>query len=228
MAWMKRLAAPAWWPIERKTHKFITVPRGSHAKLASLPLAIIVRDILKIAKTATEARKVIRAGNILVDGRHVKDETFGVGPMDTIEIPTLGKSWRLVPGKKGRMQFVEIPGNESKLKLCRIMDKTVNNKGRLQINLHDGRNILVTEKAYKTIDSLLLEVPAQKVVNHFQFEPGATVLVLRGDAAGTVARVKEIDRPRKRVWLISGEKTFETPISTIIVVGKESPAITLM
>ena len=117
MARLKRLAAPKWWPIERKTKKFIVSPRGSHPKISSLPLLVLIRDVLKLAETSKEAKNIIKRGEVLIDGRKRKDHKFGVGPFDVIEIPSLKKIWRAIP-KKG-LKFIEIPKTEVKLKICK-------------------------------------------------------------------------------------------------------------
>ena len=76
MAWLKRLAAPKIYPIERKVKKFIVSPRGPHPKEYSIPLLVIVRDILKLADVAKEARHAIKHGDVMVDGRPVIDQYF--------------------------------------------------------------------------------------------------------------------------------------------------------
>src|SRR3990172_7830180 len=100
--WLKRLAVPKWWPIEKKTHKFVVSPRGPHKKLESLPLTVFIRDVLKLAETAKEARTIIKRGEVLVDGKKRRDPKLGVGLLDVIEIPSLKKSWRVAP-HKGRL-----------------------------------------------------------------------------------------------------------------------------
>jgi len=43
--------------------------------------------------------------------------------MDVIEIPTLSKHYRMVPGKKG-LELKEIDEKESGIKPCRVIGKT--------------------------------------------------------------------------------------------------------
>jgi len=67
---LKALAAPAFWPILRKEYKWTVKPSpGPHPIERSIPLLIIVRDILKYAKTGREARRLIAEGHFKVDGR---------------------------------------------------------------------------------------------------------------------------------------------------------------
>lgn len=218
---LKRLAAPKWWPIERKTKKFIIAPRGSHLKELSLPLLVLVRDVLKLTETGNEAKSIIKKGEILVDGRKRKDPKFGVGLFDIIEVPALKKVWRAIP-QKG-LSFIEIPENEKKLKICKIIDKKTLKRNKTQLNLIDGRNILTNEK-YSTQDSLLIELPEQKILEYLKLEKGSVAMVFGGKNAGKIAKIKEIEKDR--VWL-DKEKIFEVPKRLLIVVGKDKPLIKL-
>jgi len=219
MAILKRLAAPAWWPIERKTKKFIISVRGPHPKNLSIPLLIFVRDIIRIAETNKEAKMIIKKGEILVDGKKRKDTKYGIGLLDVIEIPALKKAWRAVP--KNVLSFIEIPEKEAKLKICKIIDKKVLKGNRLQMNLHDGRNVLTNEK-YSTHDSILIELPEQKIIDHIKFEEGSLALVFRGKNAGKIAKIKKIEG--NRIWL-GEEKTFEVPKNLVIAIGRDKPLI---
>ena len=221
MTRLKRLAAPKWWPIERKTKRFTVSPRGPYPKEFSLPLSVLLRDILKLAETGKDARLIIKKGEVLVDGRKVKDPKFGVGIFDLIEIPSLKKSWRAIP--KDGLSFIEIPENEKRLKVCKIIDKKTLKGNKNQLNLNDGRNILTNEK-YSTQDSLLIELPEQKIVEHIKFEKGSTAMVLGGKNAGKISKVKEIEK--NRVWL-GEDKAFEVPKRLLIIVGRDKPMIKL-
>ncbi len=220
MAILKRLAAPKWWPIERKASKFVVSPRGPHPKEFSLPLLVFIRDVLKVAENSKEAKSIIKRGEILIDGRKMKDYKYGIGLFDVIEIPALKKVWRAVPFKKG-LKFLEIPENEKMLKICKIINKKTLKKGRIQINLHDGRNVLSNEK-YSTHDSLLIELPEQKIKEHIKLEPNSLVLVTGGSNIGKMARVSKIEE--NRVWL-KDEKEIEVPKKFVIVIGKDKPLI---
>ena len=60
---------------------------GGHAKAESMPLAVILRDTLKFAKTFDEAKKIVKLGKVLVDGTAVKDEKRSIGLMDIVSLP---------------------------------------------------------------------------------------------------------------------------------------------
>jgi small subunit ribosomal protein S4e len=189
---LKRLLAPEFWKVPKKTFKFTVSPRpGPHKKFECIPLLIIVRDILKLAETGSEAKKIIKRGEILVDGRKRKDHAYPVGLMDVVSIPRINKHYRVVPCEKG-LELVEIDENEARKKICRINNKTILKKGKVQLNLHDGRNIVVEKDDYKTGDSLVIEVPSQKILQHIKFKVGSLGLILKGKMAGKKGKIEKI------------------------------------
>jgi small subunit ribosomal protein S4e len=219
MTRLKRLASPRWWPIERKVKRFTFSPRGPYEKEFSIPLIVFIRDILKLVDNRKEAWKVIKKGEVLVDGKKRKDPNFGLGLLNVIQIPSIKKAWRAVP-KKG-LSFIEIPESEAKLKICKIVDKKSLKGKKNQVNLNDGRNLLTNEK-YNTFDSLLLELPEQKVLDHIKLAENMKCLIFKGKNAGLVGNIKTIEKNRV---LVGDEKTVEVPKKYIIVVGREKPLI---
>jgi len=184
----KRLSAPKTYKIPRKVYKWVVKPSpGPHNKNA-VPLLIVVRDYLQLADTAREARRIIAAGEILVDGVPRKDYKFPVGLFDVIKIPKLNKSYRMVFDEKGRYVPIEI--EDDNLKLYKIVNKTMVKGGRIQLNLFDGTNILA-DNSYKTKDSILMEIPEKKIVDHLPFEIGALVMITGGSHAGEIGRIKD-------------------------------------
>src|ERR1051325_434685 len=194
---MKRLAAPRSWVIPRKTNVYTTKPRpGAHPIERALPLGTVVRDFLKLAATGREAARVIGAGDVTVDGRVVKDAKFAVGFMDVVAVPKTKQAWRVFIDDKARLRVVPIAADQAAWKLVQINGKTSVSGGRTQLNLHDGRNLLVKKDDYATGDVLRLEVPTQKVLGHFPLKAGSSVLITDGTHAGEVAPVKSIEVTR--------------------------------
>jgi small subunit ribosomal protein S4e len=221
MAKLKRIVSPKWWPIDRKNQKFTFAPRGAYPRELSLPLLLFVRDVLKIAENRKEAWNIIKSGEVMVDGKKRRDPNYGIGLFSIIEIASAKKAWRAVP--KDGLSFIEVPSKEYKLKLCKIADKKIVRGNKTQLNLNDGRNILTDEK-YSTYDSLLIQVPEQKIVEHIKFAQNATCIVFKGKNAGLVGKIKSIER--NRIWL-DGETPVEVPKDFVVVVGKEQPVIKL-
>lgn len=212
---LKRLATPRSWTVARKTNVYTTKPRsGPHAIERAVPLSTVLRDYLGLATTGREARTAIGGGSVMVDGRVVKDGKFPVGFMDVVSIPVLKRAWRVVLDHKARLRMAEVDVKEASWKLCQIDGKTTVTGGKTQLNLHDGRNLLVKKDDYKTGDVLRLELPSQKITGHFPVGEGAEVFIIGGQHAGEIAPIESIEVTRSHkpnlVRLKDGDKTFTT------------------
>ncbi len=218
----KRLSAPKTYKVPRKVAKWVVKPSpGPHNKEA-IPLLIVIRDFLKLADTAREARRIIGAGEVLVDGVVRKDYKFPVGLFDVVTIPKLDKSYRILFDEKGRYVPKEI--EDADLKLYKIVNKTLVRGGKVQLNLFDGTNILASND-YKTKDSLLLKIPEKEIVDHLKFEEGALVMITGGSHAGEIGRLKEYKVVRSsapNLVTVEGEERDITTIEDyVFVIGKK-------
>src|SRR3990172_6085697 len=83
------------WAPAKKTARFVTAPHGAHPLDRSLPLLLIIRDILGLAETAREARRIVKSRQVKVDNKVCTDPRRGLGLFDTFELA--GKSYRMVP-----------------------------------------------------------------------------------------------------------------------------------
>jgi len=218
--------------VPKKETKWIVSPRpGPHKKFESIPLLIIVRDLLKLVDTKNDAKKIIKNKNILVDGKPRTDLKYSVGLFDVIDIPKKEKQYRVVPDKHG-LSLIEIPNKESNVKICRIKNKTIVKGGKTQLNLHDGKNILIKDKeTYKPGDSILIELPSQKIVDHVNMEKGVVAIIAGGQNIGDIINIKEIIKTKSRepnkIICKKDEKEFEAIMDYVYIVGKEKPLIKL-
>jgi small subunit ribosomal protein S4e len=229
---LKRYKAPKNWPIRPKEFVWTVKPAaGPHAIEDSLSLLVVIRDILGIADNSREAKKIINTGKVLVDGRARKDYKYPVGFMDVVQIPSSGEMYRVLPDLKGRLTLHPIPKKNVGFKLCKITNKTTIKDGKIQLNLHDGRNIIV-EDSFSAGDVISLNVPEQEVTDNFKFEEGALVLITGGKHIGEIATINEIiinksSNPNTVVVESDKKETFLTLKDYAFVIGKDKPAITL-
>jgi small subunit ribosomal protein S4e len=225
MTKLKRLVAPKFWMLHKKERKWAVSPTpGPHKKFECIPLLVIVRDILQLAETGSEAERILKTGDVLVDGKAVKNHRFPAGLMDVITIPKIKKHLRIIPMQDG-LHLLEIEEKEAKIKLCRINNKTTVRKSRTQLNLHDGKNILVDKDAYATGDSVVIEVPANNILEHIKFERGGTGLIIKGKNAGKLVKIKNIGKGKVECEMEG--KDAEVAKNYILVVGKDKPLIKL-
>jgi len=239
---LKRKPAPKFWPIHRKEAVWIVKPKpGPHPLSRCIPLTLVVRDVLKIAKTRKEAKTAISQGKTKVNGKVQREELFPLGLMDVISIPEIEKTYRILPSEKG-LFLHSIEANEADFRLCRIEDKTIVRGGHIQLNLHDETNMLIRvgnpqkpeEDVYQTFDTLKLSIPDQKVIGHMKLTVGASAILIGGKNIGKhgkITAIEEKPNQKRRNLLVTIEdkkgNRFQTTLSFVFVLGDTEPSISL-
>ncbi len=228
---MKRLAAPKSWDISRKGERFVFKTRpGPYPISASYPLGVIIRDLAGMVETNREIKHVVRTGKVLVDGKARDSASFGVGLFDVVSVPSEAANFRLVPTPKG-LVLSKVDAKEAGKKLCSIKSKVKARGGHLQYGLHDGKSLVDDALNLSPGDSVLLEVPGQKVIGKLKLEKNTLGLVLTGDRAGQTGKILEVKKgtiTRERmvkISLPSGEA--EIPSRLVFPVGTTEPLITV-
>ncbi|NPV50482.1 MAG: 30S ribosomal protein S4e [Candidatus Methanofastidiosum sp.] len=225
---LKRLFAPKNWRIERKVKEWTVKPiPGPHSKEVSIPITILLRDYLGHATNRKEVNFILNNGDVLVNGRPIKDSSFPVGLMDVIEIPKTKEYFRVLFDKKGSVNLLKIDESEKNTKLFKLINKTMIRGNKLQLNLHDGTNVL-SEEGYPTSSTLVMKVPEMKVVDSLEFKEGYIGLVIKGknvSKIGKISKITEFGIYKDAVLLESGNDKFQTLKDYVLVVGKDSPII---
>jgi len=208
-----------------KENKWLATPNpGKHGRDESIPLILVVRDILGYADTGREAKKIIHEGMVSVDKKTQRDHKYGVGLMDVVEIPKLKKHYRVIPSKKGPV-LKEIDAEESKIKLCRIIDKSRIKEGKTQYVLHDGGAMVSDKEDYKTRDTLVITLPERKVRETIKFEKGNIALVVKGRHSGHSGKIKDIIPGTATRKSITALEDIQTLTKYSFVIGNEKPLI---
>lgn len=227
MAHLKRLKAPKTWRIERKIAKWAVKPMpGPHAADRSVPLLLIVRDYLRLADNAREAKKIIARREILIDGRAIRYYKFPCGFMDVISIPKMDEHYRLLFDARGYLRLVKIDEEKAKWKLCRIENKTMVKGAKIQLNLHDGRNILDGNE-YKTGDVLKISVPEQEILDTIPMQKGVLAMIIGGKHAGEIEEIEKVIVTRSPLPNIVKLKRFSTIKPYVFPIGKDKPLVVL-
>lgn len=190
-----------------------------------MPITLVVRDVLGLAQTAREVRFILHNEMAKIDGRVVKDTRRGVGLMDVL---SLGDDhYRCVLDHRGRLRYRAISAEEAAWKICRIEGKTTIKGGKTQLNLHDGRNIIVDDpQAYNTGDSLKLNLPDQKILEHIRFGEGTRCFLIGGAHVGSTAEVKEYITKRSSMPNEVQFDGFDTVARNVFAIGDASLPLT--
>lgn len=221
---MKALAAPRTWFFDRKSKPFVpNIIPGPHSKTMAVPAIFLLRDLLNIASNTRDMKALIKNRQIIVNGKTIKEIKYPIGLMDVVSIPKLKKHYRIVFDRKGRLYPIEITKSKSNLKLVRVEGKRHVKKSKIQLNLNDGRNLLTTKKDIKRGDSLLIEVPSQKIQKILKFDKGSLILIIKGKHRGEIATIDSFKEDK--VMLKEGKEKFEAPKTYAFVVGEKKPEI---
>ncbi|MDF1540795.1 MAG: 30S ribosomal protein S4e, partial [Candidatus Thorarchaeota archaeon] len=173
---------------------------------------------------------------VYVDGRPRRDTRYPVGVMDVVEIKSSNDKYRLLPKLRGGLRLVEIDEAESKFKLGRIEKKQMVPGGKVQLTLHDGRNILLPDGAkaadYNTLDTLVVSLPEQQLMETISLDKGAYAIVTQGRNVGMEGKVIEV---QKRIGTHASTVTvedpdgnrFQTALEYVFVLGKATSKVSL-
>jgi small subunit ribosomal protein S4e len=120
--------------------------------------------------------------------------------MDVLSVEKMNKHYRILPDSHYGLILHEISEKESTFKLCRIISKTNIKGGHVQLNLHDGRNILIRvkdpkspkEDVYKRMDVLKISVPEQEIIKVLNFKENNLAIIMSGKNIGQVGKIVNI------------------------------------
>ncbi|HIG96370.1 TPA: 30S ribosomal protein S4e [Candidatus Woesearchaeota archaeon] len=229
---LKRIAMPKTWHLPRKETIFLARPNPGSAILAfSMPLSLVMKELIKCVKTTKEVKSILKTKGVFVDERRRWDDKYNVGLMDTIALPTSNEYYRLLLNTNGKLDIAPISKDEASMKLVKIVGKTILNKDHVQINLSSGRNLIVKigEKgagAYNVHDTLMLSLPGQQIKQHLKFEAGCLVYLTGGKHTGKVGKLVGVNND-KTISLETPQGIYKTEKYYAFVIGKEKSVITL-
>ena len=215
MKHMKRNEVPKSWPIKRKGTKFVVSPNFSNEK--GMPILVILRDILDLAKTRKEVKKALFAKNILVNGKVARDEKNSVMLFDTVTIVPSKKNYRLSLSENGKFKLEEIKSSEVDKKVSKVISKKVLKGKKTQLNFIDGRNLL-TDLKCKTNDSVLIDLKNKKAEKCLELKENANVVVIAGKHSGEKGKIEKLDEKTKMANITSGKEKINILIKQLMVV----------
>src|SRR3989344_2162172 len=215
---LKAYAIPKSWTLLKKVNKWTSRPLpGAHPFEFAMPISLLLRK-LGFAKTMREVKSIVNAKAVLVDGKVVTDYHHPIGFMDIIHIkPKIHLRGSF--DHKGRLVFNDISGDELKRKACKVTGKRTVPGGKVQLSFLDGRNLLVEKGSFAIGDTVVLEVPAQKMVEHLPLAKGHAVFLIGGRHKGTLMKVESVEG--NQVRCSSGKNHVDTLKEFVVVVGKD-------
>jgi small subunit ribosomal protein S4e len=219
----KRLSVPDSWPVERKTAKFtVKADAGPHGE-QGVPLLIVLRDVLGYVDSRKEARYALNQGTVLVNGESLDDEERPIGMFDIVEFEQRDEHYRVFPDEGGRLALSPIKAADADSKLGKIVGKGQVPGGNTQLALHDGHTLEVEDGEYAGGDSIVVD-HEDDILAHFPYEEGALVTAVRGQHAGEIGEIEEIQvtpgSSANNVIVAQEEGGFETIAEYVVVIDE--------
>ena len=171
-------------PIQRKGTKYIA--RARTHKTASVPIVIAMRDMLKLARTAREVKSMIKQKLLKINGHEVKDYRESLCLFNLLHAD---KTYILTITKNGRFKLEET--SQKEIRSCKVLGKTLLKKGKIQINCHDGTNIITEDNTLNVHDTINLKLTGE-IQATIRFEEGKHCIILKGKYQGTHGTIKDV------------------------------------
>jgi small subunit ribosomal protein S4e len=189
----KRISKPKAVPLtDKKENIWMTKAKpGPHAADYAIPLSVLLKDVLHVAKTTKESKIILNNRLVAVDSVVRTEPKFPVGFMDVVSLSKAEKHYRMVIDWKGRLTPVEISAEDAGSKILRVMGKHIAPGAKINLTLHDGRN-MHGDNHLKLGDSIVVTLPKATMSAHLKLEPGARCLIREGKHAGKLVSLNEI------------------------------------
>ena len=196
-------------PLPKKGTKYIA--RANSNSREGLPVVVAVRDMLKLAKTSKEVQFMINNKLLKINGKNVKDVKESLVLFNLFEA---GKSYELGILSTGRYSFEE---TKAKSRLCKVSGITNLKNKKIQLNLHDGTNLLISSKEkVKVGDSVEVDFEG-KIGKIISLEKGKKVTIISGKNVGLHGKIQEVEESKVKIKFDEIDKEVELDKSHIFV-----------
>ena len=221
----KSISAPSIRHFHRKEMVFTIKGRpGPHSSETSVPLSFLLREVLHLAGTNKECRKILAEGSVKVNGKIRKKMEFPAGLFDLVEITPIKRKYRLLLDTKGRLIAKEMDYKAKDFKVSKIVGKRVVKGGKVMLSTNDGFNVEMGKEKVYVDDSVKVSLPELNVEAVYTPEKGHTAFVVAGVHVGKTLKVEGIvpgDINKEKAVMLSEEGNhFQTVIRNVLIVGK--------
>ena len=201
---LKRNKIGKFWPVERKGTKYLTV--SAHNQNESIPLVVVMRDVLKIVRNKKELQRLINEKSIKINQKEIKETNYPVSLFDTINLLTIKKNYQAILSKNKKMIFEEISEKDAETKIFKVINKKILPGKKIQLNLLQGKNIISKEKI-QTGNSLVLNLKDNVIKKIIPIVKGSNVFVMKGKHMGVKGKIESIEEEGgKEIAKISSDK----------------------
>lgn len=225
----KRIAVAKAVPVHDKKKKgrmWIANTRpGTHTAKKSMPLVVLLRELLGVAENAKEVKIILGDRKVLVDGVPRTDHRFPIGYMDLVSMPAADEYYR-IGINRGKLVPEKVEKDECATKFLKVTGKKTLKANKINISLHDGRN-LSADNNVSVGDTIEFDIEGKRIKKLHKFDKGAKCVITDGKHSGTSVVVEEIypnEEGRPSEALVSSATgkggSFRTLAGYLFVVGE--------
>jgi small subunit ribosomal protein S4e len=204
------------FPIPRRGSKYVAVP--THNQHESIPLIVVMRDMLKLVKTKKELKKVLSEKQIMINHKEIRETNYPLGLFDILTLRSVKKQYIAMLNEHKKIILKEISAAEAERKVFKVIGKTVLKGNKTQINLLHGMNVLLKESV-SVNDSVVYNFSKNKVEKVIKMEKGKKAYVMKGKHAGAEGIIENIvERGGKKiVKIVDKHEKINVWVKNIIV-----------
>lgn len=182
-------------PIPRKGKRYIAV--SSHEKEGSIPLSIVLRDLLGLVENRRELKILLNNKQVLINKKVIKNTNYPLIIFDILSLPSMNKFYRAVlKGKKICLE--EIAEKETGQRIYKIENKKIIKGKKVQLNLNNGKNLLYEGNA-QVGEFISIKDNDKKIAKKMSIEKGSKVAIVGGKYSGQTGKVKEIKENKAEI-----------------------------
>jgi len=217
MPYLKRQKIGKFWPVPRKGTKYLAV--ATHNKKESIPLVVVLRDVLKFVRNKKELKRLLNEKQVLINHKEIRETNYPVCLFDIISFPEIKKNYKVGLSEHKKMIFEEVSDKESETKIYKVINRKILPKGKIQLNLIQGKNIITDEKV-KIGGSVVLNLKDNKIAKIISLEKDRIAFALKGEHTGSSGKIIDImERGGKKIAKIESKgKRINVWTKNIIVV----------
>ncbi len=212
---LKRQKVPKNWPVKRKGTAYVV--RANFNLYQGVPVLVILRDLLGLAKNRKEAKRIIHSKDVLLNNRIIKDEKNAANLFDIISVVPTKEYYRIELSEKGVFSSKKVQEKEANQKICKIVNKTLLKGKKTQLNLSDGRNF-ISDINCNVNDSVLIDLKKAKIKKCVALKEKKKAAVFAGKHSGKKGVINKINLEEKMVELKIGKKTIHVLIKQMMVI----------
>lgn len=170
-------------PIPRKGTKYIA--RARSPSPSSVTVLVAIRDILHLARTTREVKAMIHDKKLKINNRVVRDYHESISFLSFFHAD---KTYQLLLRPTGRVHLEPV---KATTRTAKIVGKRLVRGKAVQVSLHDGTNLLVTQN-FSMGDSVHLDEQG-RIAKIIPLKEGSRVFIMSGrnlGREGTVTKKK--------------------------------------